>query len=103
MNVETVNTYAAKWTVAGWYIGLAYYNWFASNPPHVALWAHIVLATVGMFLASVVIGGGMSLVAAAVTKLVYGKSDASPDFFSWAAFISPVLAFFAAKHALLLL
>jgi hypothetical protein len=27
--IQIINTYAAKWTIAGWFIGLAYYNWLA--------------------------------------------------------------------------
>ena len=99
-NIDRVNSYAAKSAIAGWFIGLAYYNWFASNPPHAALWGHLLLVTVGMFTASFVIGGGVSLLAALVTKRVTGRRDSSPEFFAWGAFISPVLTFFAADHVL---
>ena len=100
VSIETVNTYAAKWTVGGWFIGLAYYNWFSSAPIHVPLLGHILLLTVGMFAASVLIGGGMAVLAAVVTKLTTGNVEGSPHGFAWAAFISPVVAFFAAKLAL---
>lgn len=100
MNIEIINTYAAKWTIGGWFIGLAYYNWFASAPDHVPLWAHVVLVVLGMFVASIVIGGGMALLMALITKLTTGDAEGSSHAFAWAAFISPVLAFFAAKYAL---
>jgi len=100
MNIDLVNTYAARHTIIGWFVGLAYFNWFAHQPPTVPLWGHLLLIIVGMFAASIIIGGGMALVAAGVTRLVKGQSDASPDLFAWGAFISPVLAFFAAGYAL---
>jgi hypothetical protein len=37
---------------------------------------------------------------AVITKLVTGDLKGSADFFAWGVFISPVLAFFAAKYAL---
>jgi hypothetical protein len=98
--ITLVNTYAAKWTIAGWFVGLAYYNWFAMAPEHVPLLAHLVLIVGGLFASSIIIGGGMALLAALVTRLMTGSVVASPDAFAWAAFISPILAFFAAKYAL---
>ena len=100
VSIETVNTYAAKWTIGGWFMGLAYYNWLTSAPIHVPFWAHIILVTVGMFAASMLIGGGMALLAALITAVITGNAESSPHAFSWAAFISPVIAFFAAKLAL---
>lgn len=100
MNVDLVNTYAAKWTVGGWFLGLAYYNWFASSPPHVTWWYHLGLVTVGMFVASICIGGGMALLMALITKLVTGNAEGSIHGFAWAAFISPVLAFLFAGQVL---
>ncbi|RVP57114.1 hypothetical protein CN071_27830 [Sinorhizobium meliloti] len=100
MNIDNINGKAAKMTIIGWFAGLAYYNWFSSTPIDVPLWAHAVLGVVGMFAAAIVIGGGMALLAGGITKLATGRVDGSPHAFSWAAFISPVLAFFAAKWAL---
>jgi hypothetical protein len=68
---------------------------------HVVWWGHLILVVGGLFASSIIIGGGMSLLAALVTKIATGKADGSPHAFSWAAFISPVLAFFAAKYALI--
>lgn len=102
VTIESINTRAAKWTVSGWFIGLAYYNWFASAPPHVALWAHLVLIVGGLFASSIIIGGGMAMIAATTTKIFTGNAEGSPHGFAWASFISPVLAFFAAKYSLLI-
>ena len=101
MNIDTVKAKAAKATIFGWFVGLAYYNWFAHQPPHVPFWGHLLLGFVGMFVASIVIGGGLALVAALLTRMTTGRLDGSSDFFAWGVFIGPVLAFFAAAPALL--
>lgn len=98
LSIERVNTYAAKYTIAGWLTGLAYYSWFSSSAPPLSVGWHALLIVGGMFASSIVIGGGVSLILALVTKLVTGKSDGSSDFFAWGAFISPVLAFLAAGY-----
>jgi hypothetical protein len=102
LSVDAVNTKAAQWSIAGWFVGLAYFNWFASSPPHVPLWAHAVLVVAGMFFASIVIGGGVAFLMALLTKATTKSWEGSSDFFAWGAFISPVLCFFAAKYALML-
>lgn len=100
MDVDSVNSKAAKMTIVGWFAGLAYYNWFSSAAAHLPWWQHALLIIVGMFAAAIVIGAGMALLAAALTKVITGRSDGSINAFAWAAFISPVLAFFAAKYVL---
>jgi hypothetical protein len=61
---------------------------------------HIILVVVGMFAASVIIGLGVALFFALLTKLFTGRHDATTDLYAWGAFISPVLAFFAAGWAI---
>jgi hypothetical protein len=100
MEIERINTQAAYLTIIGWFAGLAYYDWFASTAPHLPWWMHLILIFAGMFVASVMIGGLMAILMAVLTKLVTGDTEGSPHGFAWAAFISPVLAFFAAKYAL---
>jgi hypothetical protein len=99
MSIEAINAYASKMTILGWFIGLAYYNWFAHRTVHVPIWGHALLVVVGMFAASIIIGAGMALIAGAITRTITGKLEGSPHVYSWAAFISPVLAFFAADYA----
>ena len=100
MNIDRVNTIASKWTIFGWFAGLAYFNWFASDGASFSWWAHALFIIVGMFAASIIIGGGVALLFAGLTKILTGRSDGSIHGFAWGAFISPVLAFFAAKYVL---
>lgn len=100
MDVDSVNGKAAKMTIAGWFAGLAYYSWFSNTAAPLPIWQHALLAVVGAFAASIIIGAGMAMLAGGVTKLITGRSDGSIHAFAWAAFISPVLAFFAAKYVL---
>jgi hypothetical protein len=103
MEIERINTQASKLAIFAWFAGLAYYNWFSSTPISVPLWGHIVLVVAGMFFASIVIGGGLALISAAVTKMLTGRTDGSPHIFAWAAFIGTIPAFLAAKQGLMLL
>lgn len=103
MTVDQINGKASGMVIFGWFVGLAYYNWFARTPISVPLWAHVVLIVVGMFASSIIIGGGLSLLAAGVTKAATGRADGSPHAFSWAAFVGMVVAFFAAGYSLELL
>lgn len=99
MSIELINTYAAKSAIAGWFVGLAYYNWFSSHAHHVPWWGHLILILPGLFFASVVIGAVVALILAGVTKIIFGKYDATGDIIAWGFFISPVLAFLAAGYA----
>jgi|GEM_PF-3684051 len=100
LSIEKINTKAAKYTIFGWFVGLAYFNWFASTPVHVSWIGHGILIVVGMFAASIVIGGGVTLVLGLLTKALTGRMEGSPDLYAWGAFISPVIAFIAAGPAI---
>ena len=102
MDIERINTSASKMTIIGWLAGLGYFNWFATDPISVPIWAHVALIIGGMFFASIAIGAGLALLAAAVTKVATGRTEGSPHAFSWAAFIGLVLSFVAAKYGLIL-
>ena len=97
--VEQINTKAAKFTIVGWFVGLAYFNWFSSTAVHVSLVGHAILVIVGMFAASILIGMGIALIMGLITKAATGSTLGSPHGYAWGAFISPVIAFFAADWA----
>src|SRR5438067_10931687 len=82
MDIELINTYASKWTVAGWFLGLAYYNWFASSASHLPIWLHAVLVVGGLFAAPILIGGGIALLMAGLTKVLTGRVEGSPHGFA---------------------
>jgi hypothetical protein len=102
MDIERINTSASKMTILGWLAGLGYFNWFATDAISVPIWAHVVLVIGGIFFASIAIGAGLALLAAAVTKVATGDIEGSPHAYSWAAFIGIVISFFAAKYSLIL-
>lgn len=98
--VAQINTKAAKYSIAAWFVGLAYFNWFSSTATHVSIAGHIILVVVGMFAASILIGMIVALILGLITKLLAGRTDGSPRGDAWGAFISPVIAFFAAGWAI---
>ena len=103
LSIDAINFAVAKWTVLGWFSGLAYFNWFSSASEHLSLWSHAVLIIGGLFGSSILIGGGVSLTVAAATKILTGRPDGSAFSFMLAGCISPILAFFAAKYGLQML
>lgn len=94
--VERVNEIASKNTTIGWFAGLAWFR-YSNGAQDISYFEWAILIVIGMFVASIVIGGGMAMVAAAITKFLTGKADASPNAFAWMAYLSPLLAFFAAS------
>lgn len=81
-------------------VGPAYYAWFASVAKHLPLWELATVAVAGMFTVSIVIGGGVAILAGIITKAVTGSREGSPHVFAWGAFILPILAFLAARYTL---
>lgn len=100
LSVEQINTKTAKFTIFGWFAGLAYFNWFSSTAVHVSLIGHAILVVVGMFAASIIIGMGIALILGLITKAATGSTLGSPHGYAWGAFISPIMAFFATEPAI---
>jgi hypothetical protein len=99
--VDWINAHNSRLTIIGWFAGLAYYNWFASNGVTMPWWFHLILIVGGMFAASIVIGGGMASLTALLSRIFAGSTTARPEYFKTAGLIATVLAFFAAKYALI--
>ena len=93
LSIDNVNTKASKATLFGWVVGLIWIGYFNSFP-NLSLLDWIILIVAGMFGASIIIGGGISLLFAGITRLVYGRADATPIFFAWGVIISPIIAYF---------
>ena len=99
ISVERIGEMSSKMTITAWFIGLAWMAFLTDDAIGVSWWEWIILVVGGMFAASIVIGGGLALVAAAITKMVTGKSEGSPHAFAWAALIAPWISFFATGPA----
>ena len=93
LSIDTVNTKVSKATIVGWFLGLIWIGYHDSFRSLSWLdWAILIIP--GMFAASIIIGGGMSLLFAGITRLVYGRADATPIFFACGVIVSPIIAFF---------
>ena len=92
---EHANTKSSQFTVVGWLSGLAYYVWFGSIEATVV--EHAILIVAGIFLSSIIIGGGVALLFGILTRALTGSWDGSPHGYAWGAFIAPVIAFFAVR------
>lgn len=94
-SIDRVNTGASKATIFGWFAGLA---WMAYSDSVVGLswmdWA--LLVVVGMFAASIIIGGALSLLAALLTKVILGKGNESSTLFALAGIMAAIIAFLCA-------
>ncbi|MBY3112098.1 hypothetical protein [Rhizobium laguerreae] len=83
--------------VAGWFAGLIYYGWKAKDTAAaLPMWEYAVVAIVGMFIVSIIIGTILTALAAGVTRVATGQAAGSPNAYAWAAFAAPILAFFTA-------
>jgi hypothetical protein len=99
-DIKRVNYWSNALGIIGWLSSLAYYNWFASKPPHVPIWGHVLLIVGGCFLATTFIAAVLAATAGIVAQSRRGYAEASPVLFIAAAAACPVVTFFAAKGAL---
>jgi hypothetical protein len=99
-SIEQINTKAAKCSIAGWFLGLAYFNWFSSTAAHVSIAGHIVLVVVGLFAVSILIGMIVALILGLIAKFLTGRIAGISHGDAWGALISPAIAFFAADWAI---
>jgi hypothetical protein len=99
LSIERVNARAARLSLAGWFGGLAYFNWFNSAGVDLSPVGHIILVGGGMIVA-ILIGLAVALIMGAITKAATGRTDGSIYSYMVGAIISPVLTFFAARGAI---
>ena len=102
--IIATNTTTAKLAVGAWFAGLVYALWISSTglPLGVSGIGFIygaILVAGGMFLASIVIGGGTILVLGGLSKVMTGRFDGLPAIFGLGAIIVPILCFLAGKWA----
>jgi len=91
-----VNEQASKATILGWWAGLGWYAYSdGAGDLHLFVW--LILIFGGMAVASKVIGGGVAILLAILTRIVYGDPDATPALIGWGGLISPIIAFFCAS------
>lgn len=94
--INYVNEQASKATILGWWAGLVWYAYsHGTGDLHFFVW--LILIFGGMAVASKVIGGGVAILLAMLTRLVYGDSNATSTLVGWGGLISPIIAFFCAS------
>ncbi|TBE02317.1 hypothetical protein [Rhizobium ruizarguesonis] len=99
ISIESIQSKASKMLVAGWFAGLIYYGWRAKDTAAaLPIWEYAVVAIVGMFIVSIIIGTILTALAAGVTRVATGQAGGSPHAYAWAAFAAPILAFFTAGY-----
>jgi hypothetical protein len=98
--IEAINTNTAKGVMAAWLFGLACAWWFSSDLSGVAWWEWAILAVVGSIAASIVIGGGASLLVGAVTRIKTGSLWGSTFGYVLSSALTPIVAFFASWPAI---
>jgi hypothetical protein len=95
--IQDILTSASKTTILGWFAGLAWLGYFSD--PGLGFFGWMLIIVGGMFAASIILGGGVALAIAGVSKAIAGRADAMPGLFKWGRFVSGVLAFLAARPA----
>lgn len=92
--IEHINMVTSKLCMTGWFLGLAWMFFVSSDASEVVWWEWIALAVAGPFAASIVVGGGLALVSALITKVLTGSQEGSPMLFGLNSYVAPVLVFF---------
>jgi hypothetical protein len=98
--IARISGATSKLVISSWFAGLAWSFFLSKSAIGVVWWEWLVLVIGGMFGSSIVIGAGMVMVAALITKIVTGKSDGSTIAFDLNSWVSPILAFFATGPAI---
>ena len=99
-DIKGINYWSNTLGIIGWLSSLAYYNWFASHPPHVPIWGHVLLVVGGCFLVTTFIAAVLAATAGAVTQSRRGYAEGSAILFVAAAVVCPIVTFFVARGAL---
>ncbi|WP_273499677.1 hypothetical protein [Lentibacter algarum] len=97
ISAEHANTKSSQFTILGWLVGLAYFVWFGSI--EATMLQHAILLLGGIFLSSIIIGGGVAFFFGILTRIFTGTWDGSPHGYAWGAFIAPIIAFFCVEPA----
>ena len=96
--IHEILTRASKMTIFGWFAGLAWFAYSGGNPALGPL-GWMILIVGGMFAASIILGAGVAMVIAGISKAIAGRTDALPGLFVLGAYISAALAFWCARPA----
>jgi len=100
MSVRETHKHIVESAILGWFLGLAYYNWFSSQPIQLSLLAHLILVTAVMYIVCILIASASRGIATLVAKAVSGFVHGQEPMFTLAMPSATVLGFLAAGYAL---
>ena len=99
LSVNQTNAYVSRLTIFGWWAGLAWHV-YTGGAMDLNLFAWAILIIGGMFVVSLIIGGGIAFLLGVLTRVVYGDWHATSALYAWGTIFGPVIAFFCASPAI---
>jgi hypothetical protein len=95
MKVRQIHKHIVESAILGWFIGLAYYNWFAFHPHSLSILSHLALVTVVMYIIAITVAAATTGIAALGTKMINGSVYGDAPLFTLALPGSTIAAFVA--------
>jgi hypothetical protein len=83
---------SSKAVIISWFSSLALFSWF-NNEVHLGILVNLILIVVGMFLTSIIFGGGCATVAGLINKSLYKNPNKNINTFNYMNYIACVLTF----------
>jgi hypothetical protein len=83
---------SSKAVIASWFISLAFFNWF-NNEVHLGFFLNLILIVVGMFLTSIIFGGGCAMIAGLINKSLYKNPSGNIKTFDLMSHVACIITF----------
>jgi len=83
---------SSKAVIASWFISLAFFSWF-NNEVHLGFFINLILIVVGMFLTSIIFGGGCATIAGLINKSFYKNPNSNINTFHFMNYVACGLTF----------
>jgi ABC-type uncharacterized transport system permease subunit len=83
---------SSKLVIISWFSSLASFSWF-NNDVHLGILVNLILIFVGMFLTSIIFGGGCATIAGLINKSLYKNSNANINTFHYMNYVACGLTF----------
>jgi len=97
-SIDIITRDLARAAIAGWIVGLCYYNWLADIATPIPWWGHFLLATLGSMASVILVGLVVGLPIVGITKLLNGRGARLVD--ALGISLAAIFAFLAADIAI---